>query len=202
VPSCLHPVPSKGSLANVTRLGTGAVAARGGDETYRPNAAAEAARSRRASRASPGGLRWHVVRRCRPPDMSWPRIAVDRLRHPRKGTEPERSVHRGSCGAGFKHRARDAGELADLRFDNPDGASSKSIVPPERREAIRPVGPSRTRRSARPSLFRARLPRKPRAQHAPRERGRLSLLSLSPLAGRGKEESERELHRARGTPVT
>ena len=33
-----------------------------------------------------------------------------------KGTPPERSVHRGPCGAGFKHRARDAGELADLRL--------------------------------------------------------------------------------------
>ena len=41
--------------------------------------------------------------------------AVDRHRA-RQGRKPERSVHRGSCGAGFKHRARDAGELADLRY--------------------------------------------------------------------------------------
>ena len=42
--------------------------------------------------------------------------------------------------------------MADLRFHYPDEASSKSIVPPERREAIRPVGPSRTRRRA-PLIF-------------------------------------------------
>jgi hypothetical protein len=69
---------------------------------------------------------------------------------PEREGSPKSNDHRGSCGAGFKHRVRDAGELADLRFAIPDGASSKSIVPPERREAIRPAGPTRTRRPARP----------------------------------------------------
>ena len=48
------PGPAKGSLANVTRLGSGAVAAGRGDETYHPQAAAEAARSRRTDRAPLG----------------------------------------------------------------------------------------------------------------------------------------------------
>jgi hypothetical protein len=48
------PGPAKGSLANVTRLGSGAVAADRGDETYHPQAAAEAARSRRTDRAPLG----------------------------------------------------------------------------------------------------------------------------------------------------
>src|SRR5205823_11781151 len=38
----------------------------------------------------------------------------------------------------------------------PDGASSKSIVPPGRREGIRPAGPLRTRRPARPFVLEAR----------------------------------------------
>ena len=42
--------------------------------------------------------------------------------------------------------------MADLRLRQSERRFSKSIVPPERREAIRPVGPSRTRRRA-PLIF-------------------------------------------------
>ena len=78
-----------------------------------PVATAEAARSRRASRAPLGALGGVPYRRCQPPGIVEAPAAVERL--PAKAREPERSVHRGPCGAGFKHRARDAGEMADLR---------------------------------------------------------------------------------------
>jgi hypothetical protein len=134
-----------------------------GCNTHARVATAEAARSRRACCAPPGALGGMSYRRCQPPRHVEAPEAVERLPR-RRGRRPERSVHRGSCRAGFKHRARDAGERADLRSTKSDGASSKSIVPLQLRERLRPVGPSGPRRPAPPSLFRVVQLRKPRAQ--------------------------------------
>ena len=93
-----------------------AVAAHG-CQTHTQSAAAEAAWSRRASRASQGYGGRGVSGAITAASRSSP-SAVGRLwtRAHEKGTEPERSAHRGSCGAGLKHRARDAGQPADLRL--------------------------------------------------------------------------------------
>ena len=62
-------------------------------------------------------------RRCRAPScMSRPQQRWLGVVPEEEGTEPEMSVHRGSCGAGLKHRARDAGEMADLRSSKSDEA--------------------------------------------------------------------------------
>jgi hypothetical protein len=76
-------------------------------------AAAQAARSRCASRASrdeDGRCERGVLLHSHRPGPT----AVGRRWTPRrceKGTAPERSAHRGSCGASLKHRARDAGDF-------------------------------------------------------------------------------------------
>ncbi len=160
------PRSTRGASRGVLECGSGAVVLEGCN-THTRAKTAEAVRSRRASRASPGAQGGCapcdcLVARAQPrPQQRWRGTVPDEP----KGTAPERSVHRGSCGAGFKHRARDVGEDDGLAVqDNPDGASSKSIVPPDRREAVRPVGPSGPRRPAPPSLLDGAATLKPRAK--------------------------------------
>ncbi len=107
------PRSTRGASRGVLECGSGAVVSEGCN-THTRAETAEAARSRRASRASPGALGGMSYRRCQPPRHAEAPEAVERLPR-RRGRKPERYVHRGSCGAGFKHRARDAGEMADLR---------------------------------------------------------------------------------------
>jgi hypothetical protein len=102
----------------------------------------------------------------------WPRSGGQAFKPEREGSLKSND-HRGLCGASFKHRARDAGELADLRFDYPDGASSKSIVPLRCCEVPKPAGPSRTRRPARPSLSGCALANLGRETRRENEGGRL-----------------------------
>ncbi|MEA2876145.1 MAG: hypothetical protein QOF14_1341 [Hyphomicrobiales bacterium] len=104
--------------------------------------------------------------------------AVDR---PRLG--PERSVHRGSCGAGFKHRARDAGELADLRSYRRRLSAARRSGPRVRR------GPGVPRA---PSPFRARSFQNSDAQRAARTRAAVRFLSPLPLAGEGGRSERSE----------
>ena len=92
--------------------GSGAVVATGCN-THTRVATAEAARSRRASRASRVVVVVHDGAATAPREPPDPQRWIGSTS--RQGKEPERSVHRGSCGAGFKHRARDVGEMADLR---------------------------------------------------------------------------------------
>ena len=83
------------------RLGTGGGGQVLGCKDVHPAPAAEAERSRRASRAPPGALGGMSYRRCQPPRHVEAPEAVERLPR-RRGRKPERSVHRGSCGAGLE----------------------------------------------------------------------------------------------------
>ncbi len=64
------------------------------------------------------------------------------------------SDHRGTCGANLKHRARDFGEKADLRFRHyPDGGLGRDRRSARYREISKPVGPLDPRRPAPPRTF-------------------------------------------------
>ena len=164
------PRSTRGASRGVLECGSGAVVSEGCN-THTRVATAEAERSRRASRASPGALGGMSYRRCQPPRHAEAPEAVERLPR-RRGRKPERYVHRGSCGAGFKHRARDAGEMADLRSYRTRlhrKASSRSGLARGLSPWVR-QDPGVPRR---PSLFERRSWIKPRARNAPRERERL-----------------------------
>jgi hypothetical protein len=159
-----------------------------GDETCRPAAAAQAARSWRASRASPGrggGSLRPATGLCDPSGS----LAVDR-RPSRKRGRPK--------GQSTGGRAEQASNIArgtpenwrTCGYDNPDGASSKSVVLPVSRERCRSRGSVDDPASRAPFQFRARTLCKPRARNAPRERWMLSCETVphtpSPRkAGRG-----------------
>ena len=64
------------------------------------------------------------------------------------------SDHRGTCGANLKHRARDAGEKADLRKTKyRDAGPGRGRHLLRAREGPEPVGPLDPRRPARPRTF-------------------------------------------------
>ncbi len=66
----------------------------------------------------------------------------------------ENSDHRGTCGANLKHRARDAGEKADLRKTTyRDAGPGRGRHLLRTREGPEPVGPVDPRRPARPRTF-------------------------------------------------
>lgn len=90
-------------------------------------------------------------RRCPSPPRSRGSHRVVRLCARATGGASKRN-HRGRYGASLETPRAGRRRVGGLAVTSkPDGASSKSIVPPNRRERIRPVGPSRTRRPARPS---------------------------------------------------
>ena len=111
--------------------------------------AAQAAWSRRASRASPVDRRRSIVPRNRPPGAAWSqeRWVGAEPRKPEKGAAPKRSAHRGSRGASLKHRARDAGEPADLRPSLPVVATPPGSHPGKPGSPPGRLGPARGRRS-------------------------------------------------------
>ena len=109
-----------------------------------------------------------VVPRNRPPDAAVVPTAVGRhCTRTKKGTAPERSAHRGSCGASLKTpRAgrRGNGGLAVATLRKVAGPGWKLSVGQARfaagspwcREVPRSVGPSRPRRPARPRILLGR----------------------------------------------
>jgi hypothetical protein len=84
--------------------------------TRTPNAAAQAAWSCCAGRAARG----RDGNACAASHRAGERQSPQRWRDPRSkrfgARGSERSVHRGPCGASLKHRARNAGDTADLRL--------------------------------------------------------------------------------------
>ena len=109
-------------------------------------AAAQAVWSRRASRA-PRGRGGICASGASPP--AWTpaqeRWVGPVSRQPEKGAGPERSAHRGSCGASLKHRARDADGFGGLAVSLTRQASVS------RGTEVR--GSSGPRRSARPRIY-------------------------------------------------
>jgi hypothetical protein len=159
------PRSTRGASRGVLRCGSGAVVAKG-CRTHTRVATAEAARSRRASRAS------RVVVAASESGATPHRQALQRWigSTSSQGKEPERSVHRGSCGAGFKHRARDAGEMADLRKSKHRTAlyrkaSSRLIAARRSGPRVR-QDPGVPRRPHSPGAAHSRITR---AKNAPRE---------------------------------
>ncbi len=99
-----------------------------------------------------------------------PRQAARQCRGPKRWVET--SATGGRAEESLKHRARDAGEKADLRhYQYRTAASAEIAVPPRCGDMPRPVGPSDPRRPARPrTLFpQAHRPNGSDA-HASRER--------------------------------
>jgi hypothetical protein len=162
---------TRGASRGVLECGSGAVVAKGCN-THTRVATAEAERSRRAYRAPLGALGGMSYRRCQPPRHAEAPAAVVRPPSREQGSLKRRD-HRGSRRIRLKHRARDAGEIADLRNTNPSGALSRSIAPLQFRERLKPAGPTRPRRPAPPSLFGGSRCKNSDA-NAPRECGRLT----------------------------
>jgi hypothetical protein len=184
------PRSTRGASGGVRRCGSGAVV-RLGCNTHTLSRSAEAARSRRACCASLGTWWPTCATRHATPTPAKPYSGGWAFRIRALNTRQDRSLKRTTTGGpaeqGFKHRARDAGEMADLRLPPTSGALSRSLAPPDRREGIRPAGPVRRLRVFR-KLVCARTPAsraalisggvsrcKPRTQIAPRERGRLPM---------------------------
>ena len=90
-----------------------------------------------------------------------------------------------------KHRARDAGEKADLRhYHDRTAASAEIAVPLSRREVRKPVGPLDPRRPARPRAnFEKRIGRMTRA-NTRRENDGACVEIASDLAGRKRVSRE------------
>jgi hypothetical protein len=133
---CVGDAALKNPPGGPSRSGPGARAARRGFSDGRwPAALSVAGRSDRSKRAT-----------C--DDKAWARSLQRWSVTTRQRGRDERTTTWDVSGANLKHRARDAGELADLRFRHFDK--------PRCREASRCVGPARTRRSARPRSFRGR----------------------------------------------
>ena len=88
------PRSTRGASRGVLECGLGAVASEG-CKTHTRAEAAEAERSRRASRAPPGALGGRSYRRCQPPRDAEAPAAVVR-RPSRKQGSPKRRDHRGS----------------------------------------------------------------------------------------------------------
>jgi hypothetical protein len=131
---CVGDAALKNPPGGPSRSGPGARAARRGlSDGQWPAALSVAGRSDRSKRAT-----------C--DDKAWARSLQRWSVTTRQRGRDERTTTWDVSGANLKHRARDAGELADLRFRHFDK--------PRCREASRCVGPARTRRSARPRFFR------------------------------------------------
>jgi hypothetical protein len=153
-----------------------------GDETCRPAAAAQAARSRRASRASPGrggGSLRPATGLCDPSGS----LAVDRRPSRKRGRLKGQST--GGRAEQASNIARGTPEnWRTCGYDNPDGASSKSVVPPASRERCRSAGQLMTRRPARPFNSGRTAVQTSGAKRAARTRAVASFLPLSRLRER------------------
>src|ERR1041384_5158744 len=107
------PRSTRGVTGGVLGCGSRAVAS-AGCNTHTRAEAAEAKQSRRTSRAPLGALGGISYRRCQPPrDVEAPAAVV---RRPSRARQPERVRPPGALGVGLKHRARDVGEMTDLRL--------------------------------------------------------------------------------------
>jgi hypothetical protein len=173
-----------------------------GCNTHARVATAEAVRSRRASRAPPGVLGGMSYRRCQPPRHVEAPEAVERL--PRREDGGLKGQSTGGRAEQASNTARGTSEKRrTCGSRQPDGASSKSIVPPRLRERLRPVGPSGPRRPAPPSSFRVAHRSKPRARIASREGERMSgelerCASRESLASRSGERVPSECEAGEG----
>ena len=182
---------------------------RGGFAT--PRAAAQAAGSRCASRASPVDRR--MQRRTAEPTArccSAPTAVGRRCTRTKKGTAPERSAHRGSCGASLKTPRAGRRRFGGLAVGSAAFAircrarltralARFAAGSPWCREVPRSVGPSRPRRPARPrtsSGATRKVGRKAARRLFAKNPGRaalaISLSSPPPLAGEVASEAKRE----------
>jgi hypothetical protein len=154
----------RGRFAGVVKRDRRAVAAHGCN-THTQRAEVQAARSRchelgATSLFGDAAVTPRQAARCRRGSQRW----------------LENSDHRGTCGVNLKHRARDAGEKADLRFRHyPDGDLGRDRRSASVSRDIEARGSAGPPASCAPSdLFRRRIGRHDPGAIVPRERWRLA----------------------------
>jgi hypothetical protein len=108
----IHPVPIRGRLQSSLTRGGERWPRRPGAKTNTRSAAAQAARSRCASRASREPIDGSAVPRGRPPGAARGSVTVERLCAPTRGRSLKGPSTGGLAEQAYKHRARNAGEPA------------------------------------------------------------------------------------------
>ena len=142
----IHPVPIRGRLQSSLTRGGERWPRRPGAKTNTRSAAAQAAKSRCASRASREPIDGSAVPRGRPPGAARGSVTVERLCAPTRGRSLKGPSTGGLAEQAYKHRARNAGEPAS-RGEYKACVHTTFFV-------HRVTGRSAPRRSAPPRTFR------------------------------------------------